>query len=65
MHRDGEFIVSMVSLFLGGLKKSMCERPSLINGRVSLRNSLFRPNARISKTTNTKTINLFIQKSKK
>ena len=31
-----------------------CERPSLINGRVSLRNSLFRPNARISKTTNTK-----------
>ena len=27
-----------------------CERPSLINGRVSLRNPLFRPNARISKT---------------
>ena len=43
----------------------LCERPSLINGRVSLRNSLFRPNARINKTTNTKTISLFIQKLKK
>ena len=41
-----------------------CEGPSLINGRVGLRNSLLRPNAGIRKTRNTKTIILFIQKSK-